>query len=93
MEAMAAKTCVSAYDIPGVDQLIKHNETGLSVTFNDEQALCAAWLSLAENPEQQMRLAEAGEQFVLQHYSAHSMALQYQDIYASITGQEAEQYA
>ena len=39
MEAMAMGVPAAAYDIPGVDQLIIHGETGLLAPLGDKQAL------------------------------------------------------
>jgi glycosyltransferase involved in cell wall biosynthesis len=39
MEAMAVGVPVVAYDIPGVDQLVKHGETGLLAPLGDVNAL------------------------------------------------------
>lgn len=93
MEAMAAEACVTAYDIPGVDQLIINNETGLSVPFNDEQALSNAWQKLVDNQSLEKTLAIQGKEYVQQNYSAQSMAHKYQGIFKELTANKAEQYA
>lgn len=93
MEAMAAKTCVTAYDIPGVDQLVKNNETGLCVPFNDEKALAASWQTLASSPETKKRLALAGEKWVHTNYSSDAMAVQYTALFQQLTQNKAASHA
>lgn len=93
MEAMAAKVCISAYNIPGVDQLIKHEETGLAVPFNDEQALADSWATLAANPELKKTWADSGNKFVLDNFSSDAMARTYTALYEKLLQLRKGQYA
>jgi len=81
MEAMAAGVCVTAYQIPGVDQLIKNNQTGICIPLNHTQALADAWLELAHNRQKLADLAEAGKRYVYDNFSAQAMAKAYVDVY------------
>lgn len=89
MEAMAAKVCVTAFNIPGVDQLISHQRTGLLADYGDCQALTALWLKLIADPATKRRLAEAGCEFVYQHFSAQAMERAYSQLYVEMLNPRA----
>jgi len=93
MEAMAAETCVTAYNIPGVDQLISHGKTGLCFPLNDSAALAQGWTQLSQDPALQASLASAGQKFVQENYSAEGMATHYQRLYADLLKNKVKQYA
>ncbi|WPL17705.1 Putative glycosyltransferase EpsD [Thiorhodovibrio winogradskyi] len=81
MEAAAMSVPVAAYDIPGIDQLVKHQHTGLLAPFGDQAALLAHWNTLLDHPEQGQAHAKAGLDFVHQHYSAKRMAEEYTQLF------------
>lgn len=87
MEAMAARVCVTAFNIPGVDQLIRHGETGLLAEYGDTAALCQHWLELLAAPERKVQLAEAGQRYVYQHFSAQAMEQAYSKLYKELVFQ------
>jgi len=66
--ATAAKPLVGS-DIPGIDSVIKHNETGLLVPVSDEQALTTALITLRDEPELRKRFG----------FNARSMVEEYFD--------------
>ncbi len=90
MEAMAAKVCVTAFNIPGVDRLIEHQKTGLLADYGDTAALTALWQQLIEQPALKQQLAEAGCQHVYQHFSAQSMELAYSNLYRELMAARGE---
>uniref|UniRef100_UPI0038B57A60 glycosyltransferase n=1 Tax=Thiorhodovibrio winogradskyi TaxID=77007 RepID=UPI0038B57A60 len=67
--------------MPGIDQLVKHQHTGLLAPFGDQAALLAHWNTLLDHPAQGQALAKAGLDFVHQHYSAKRMAEEYTQIF------------
>ncbi|EJI84220.1 glycosyl transferase group 1 [Alishewanella aestuarii B11] len=87
MEAMAARVCVTAFNIPGVDQLITHGETGLLAEYGDTAALCQHWLDLLAAPERKLQLAQAGQHYVYQHFSAQAMEQAYSKLYQELVCQ------
>jgi len=84
MEAMAAKVCVTAFDIPGVNELIKDSKTGLLSKFNHAQELAESWIRLIEQPALKLQLAEAGHKYVYEHFSATAMERDYTRLYLEI---------
>ncbi len=84
MEAMAMGVPVAAYNIPGIDQLLEHNKTGLLANLNDQETLSQYWEALLFQQETAERLSEAGRQFVLEHYSAQRMANEYVTLFERV---------
>ncbi|WP_336366665.1 glycosyltransferase family 4 protein [Marinobacter sp. C2H3] len=84
MEAMAVGVPCVAYDIPGVDQLIDHEQTGLLVPFGDKVALRAACQRLLDDPELSARLAANARAKVERDYSAQRMAVEYQQLFEGL---------
>ena len=81
MEAMAMGIPVSAYDISGVDQLIKHKETGYLAPLNDKDKLAQCWQTLLEDKAEAARISDNALAFVNEHYSAYRMAKEYEVIF------------
>ena len=84
MEAMALKTPVAAYDIPGVDQLVTHGKTGLLAPLNNADALKKCCQELLENRSYAQTLARAGNKLVNDRFSASRMATEYTALYSSL---------
>jgi glycosyltransferase involved in cell wall biosynthesis len=86
MEAAAANIPVAAYDIPGIDQIIKHNETGLLATLGDKKTLELHWESILFNPDIAQKVAQNAKDYVYEHYSANRMAEEYTSLFESSLG-------
>jgi len=88
MEACAMGIPVAAYDIPGIDQLITHNKTGLLATPGDKNTLTSYWEKLLFDKQFAKELAENARQYVQTHYSAQRMADEYHNLFAHLTSNE-----
>lgn len=88
MEAMAANVCVTAFDIPGVDVLVKPDETGVLGPFGDTPSLAKAWGDLMRNPETRKRLAEAGRSRVYSRFSATAMSDEYAALFKNLSAKQ-----
>jgi len=84
METMAMGVPVAAYDISGVDQLVKHNETGLLARLNDKTSLTQHWETILFNPDESGRLIANARAYVQQHYSAKRMADEYTELFVDM---------
>lgn len=84
MEAMALEVPVTAFDIPGVDQLIIDGKTGLLAPLGDVKALVSCWERFLSHEEYRKRIATAGRQHILDYFSAQRMAGQYQELYGQL---------
>ncbi|HED36489.1 MAG TPA: glycosyltransferase [Gammaproteobacteria bacterium] len=85
MEACAMGVPVAAYNIPGIDQLITHEETGLLATPGDKKTLTSYWEKLLFDHQSSAHLAENARQYVHTHYSAQRMADEYLDLFMHLT--------
>lgn len=85
MEACAMGIPVAAYDIPGIDQIISHEKTGLLATLGDTETLSLYWEKLLFDNELATELADNARHYVQTHYSAQRMADEYLDLFKHIT--------
>ena len=90
MEAMAVGIPVVAYDIPGVDQLVEHGQTGLLAPFGDKAALVACCTQMLDDPELAATLSRNAREMVNVRYSAARMANEYEDLFRTLTGKAKE---
>lgn len=86
MEAMAVGVPVVAYDIPGVDKLVKHGETGLLAPHGDKAALASCCLQILEDPALAAVLSSKARQLIDEKYSSARMAHEYEHLYAYLLG-------
>lgn len=84
MEAMAVGIPIVAYDIPGVDQLVEHNVTGLLAPFGDKEALLEYCKMLLDDRELVTRLTENARNKIDHLYSAGRMAEEYELLFRDL---------
>lgn len=84
MESMAMGVPVAAYDIPGVNQLLEHNKTGLLATLNDKDELYQHCKTLLWDEELANRISAAAAKHIDEKFSAHRMAVEYTDLYQNL---------
>lgn len=84
MEAVAMEIPVAAYNIPGVDQLVVHEKTGLLAEYADQKTLKKYWLRLLSDKKHANKLAKQGREFVNERYSGQRMAAQYTSLYQKL---------
>ena len=77
MEATAMGIPVAAYDIAGVDQLIRHQHTGLLAPLGDKVTLAGYWEELLFDEAKAKKLSENACRFVNEHYAGKRMATEY----------------
>lgn len=87
MEALGMGTPVAAFDIPGIDQLVTHNETGMLAPYEDLDGLYRIWEDLLYDPAMAERIGSQGRQFVNAQFSGKSMAEKYQVLFEELTEQ------
>jgi glycosyltransferase involved in cell wall biosynthesis len=85
MEACAMGVPVAAYDIPGIDQLITHEKTGLLARPGDREKLASYWEKLLYDEQYAMELAENARHYVQTHYSAQRMADEYCELFTHLS--------
>lgn len=83
MESMAASVAIVSSDIPGSRDLVTDGQTGLLFPVDDVSALSAR-LKQCEDPALRAALIERARAFVVEKYSAESMARSYQALYRDL---------
>ena len=84
MEACAMEIPVSAYNIPGIDQLITHHDSGLLAPLHDREQLLQDWQRLLDDDVYAKQLAGNAKAFVQTHFSAQRMADEYYTLFSDI---------
>ena len=81
METLAMGIPVAAYNIPGIDQLIEHEQSGLCVPFGEKEALKNQWLRILDDKTLADRLVENGRKWVYEKFAASRMAREYTELF------------
>jgi glycosyltransferase involved in cell wall biosynthesis len=81
IESLAAQCPMVATAVDGTTEVVVHEQTGLTVPPGDSQALAEAILRLLRDRALGQRLALAGRQWVLEHFSQEQQIEQTQKLY------------
>jgi len=87
MEAMALDRAVVATNVGGIGDLIQHEQTGLLVGVEDDEALAAAIARLADDPELARRLADRAREHVRRHYNTAVHTQKVLEVFRTAVGQ------
>ncbi len=75
-----------AFRVGGMHECVKHGETGLLVTAEDEAALADAALSLVNSPSRRAAMGETARRWVDERFSIDAVGQQYESFYGLILG-------
>jgi L-malate glycosyltransferase len=84
MQAMACKLPIIASDVPGINNMIENNKTGILVPVKNEIALANAIIEIINNPVKATALKEAAFDFAVLNYSNKTMFAKYQQVFKSL---------
>lgn len=84
MQAMACKLPIIASDVPGINNMIENNKTGILVPVKDKIALANAIHLLTTDQAKMAELKEAAFDFATLNYSNKTMFAKYQAIFESL---------
>ncbi len=84
LEAMSMGIPVAAFQIPGVDKLIIHDNTGLMADFGDVEGLKKCLERLLFDETFSRQIAENGRKYILENFSASRMAEEYIGLFQEI---------
>jgi glycosyltransferase involved in cell wall biosynthesis len=70
--------------IPANTQLVDQQVHGLTVPWDDDQAIAAALLRLFRDPEARRRMGAAARQRVVETYSTNRVVERYEQLFARI---------
>lgn len=84
MEACAMGTPVAAYQIPGIDQLITHNDTGLLAPLGERETLKGYWREMLSDTIKARQYGLNAKAYVEEHFSAQRMANEYMVLFKDL---------
>jgi len=84
LDAMAARRPVVATTAGGIPEVVVDGETGLLVPPRDHTAMAGAIVSLLRDPDQRLRMGEAGFQRVFTRFSAERMVRETAAVYEAV---------
>jgi glycosyltransferase involved in cell wall biosynthesis len=87
LEAMACGTPVVGFDIGGVPEIVRQDQTGMVVPAKDAQAMATATALLLQDRPRLARLAAAGKQMVRHEFAPEKQAAAYLALYEKILGE------
>ena len=81
IESLAAQRPMVATAVDGTTEVVINERTGLTVPPENAQKLAEALVRLLREPELRQRLARAGRQWVVEHFSQEQQILKTQELY------------
>jgi len=81
IESLAAQRPMVATAVDGTPEVVINERTGLTVPPENAQKLADALVRLLRQPELRQRLARAGRQWVLEHFSQEQQIQKTQELY------------
>jgi glycosyltransferase involved in cell wall biosynthesis len=88
LEAMAVRRAIVATDVPGHQDVVVHERTGLLVPAEDSAGLAEAIYSLAKDPDRRRWMGQAGRERVLDHFGIWSTVARTAEVYRAVLGRE-----
>ena len=79
-EAMAAKTPIIATDVPGVNEIILDEKTGLLVKENDKIDLANSIIKLKNNKLKREEIENKSYEWVLKNFNREKMNINYKNV-------------
>lgn len=83
MEALATALPVVSTAIMGIPELVRDGRTGVLVAPGDAGALADGLARLIEDPQERLRLGEAGREAVLAEFDLHASARRLEQLFAA----------
>ncbi len=84
MQAMACRLPIIASDVPGINNMIEHDITGILVPVKNERCLADALSELIAHPSKAIALKDAAFKFAHLHYGSKTMSTQYFSLFEKI---------
>lgn len=86
LESMGCGTPVVGFDVGGVPEIVRHQQTGLIASARDSAGLARATWEVLQDRRLRQRLSAAGRQMVRQEYSPERQSRGYLDLYDRLLG-------
>jgi glycosyltransferase involved in cell wall biosynthesis len=89
LESLACGTPVACFDVGGVNELVRHGETGLLAAPEDVVDLASHLCCLLEDPDLRARLGNQAREMVVREYPQHLSADRHRRLYAELLSEAA----
>jgi len=86
LEAMAMKKPVLATDIPGVNEVVRHNKTGLLVPIKSSEKLASSIKLLYENKELKDRLVQNAYAMIGKEFELNKQVKKVEELFKKVYG-------
>ncbi|MGH7316132.1 MAG: glycosyltransferase, partial [Candidatus Rokuibacteriota bacterium] len=86
LEAGAVGVPVVGSDIPGLDEIVRHGETGALHVVDDVEGMARSVVSLLADRARADRLGEAGRRWVSERFSVRASADRLEGLYRECIG-------
>lgn len=84
MQAMACKLPIIASNVPGINNMIQNNKTGLLVKIKDEIEMADALHTIILNPQKAQILQDAAYSYAILNYSNVAMFAKYKEVFNTL---------
>ena len=89
-EALSMHVPVAAFDVDGVGEVVRHEQTGLLVPAGDTEAMAAAIVRLLDDEALRAQLGAAGKKLVEQEFTASAMVRKTNELYEALGAGKGE---
>lgn len=87
LESLASKTPIVATDAPGIDEIIRDNDTGITAPIKSPQILAQKIDWAIDNPDLMNKFTEQGFNFVTQNFDIKNQVRKVEKIYNEVLSQ------
>lgn len=87
LESLASKTPIVATNAPGIDEIIRDNDTGVTVPVKSPQVLAQKIDWAIDNPDSMKKFTEQGFNFVTQNFDIKNQVKKVEEIYQDVLSQ------
>ena len=84
MESLACGTPMVAFDVGGVSDMVRHNETGYLARYRDSADLAHGITTLLENPDLSQTMSENCRAIAEKEYGIDLQVQRYLDLYQTV---------
>jgi glycosyltransferase involved in cell wall biosynthesis len=81
LEAQSMERPVVAYDVGGIAEAMRHEESGFLVRRGDIRNLASRLIELLEKPDKRCRMGESGRKFIVERFSLDSLIIRHERFY------------
>ena len=86
LEALASGVPVVAYDVGGIKEVVRNNETGYTIPLNDKKKFLDGISWLVDNEEERVKMGKRGRSIIQENYDWEVAVPKIEKIYEEMVG-------